>query len=73
MENAKKFEKNPDEAIVLWGYNDKGTLKDKNGNPYWTGKVDCDLKAGDFVSMFKVKSDNSKAPSYRILKSKKKQ
>ena len=69
----KQYIKNPDEIVVLWGYNDNGQLKDKNGNPYWTGKVDCDIKAGEFVTMFKVKSDNAKAPAYRLLKSAKRQ
>ena len=52
------FEKDPDEIGSLWA---KAGAK----GPYLTGEI-----AGQKVVCFAVKSDNPKAPAWRVLKSK---
>ncbi len=54
MDDAKK---NPDELGALW-------LKDGAKGPYMTGTIN-----GQAVVCFKNKSDNPKAPAWRVLKS----
>lgn len=51
------FEKNPDEIGQLWA-------KQGGKGPYMTGEV-----LGQKVVCFPVKSDNPKAPAWRVLKS----
>jgi hypothetical protein len=52
------YEKDPDEIGSLWS-------KSGAKGPYLTGEI-----AGQKVVCFAVKSDNPKAPAWRVLKSK---
>lgn len=51
------FEKDPNEIGVLW-------LKSSGRGDYMTGEI-----AGQAVVCFPVKSNNPKAPTWRVLKS----
>jgi hypothetical protein len=55
------FEKDPDEIGSLWA-------KEGKKGAYMTGEI-----AGQKVVCFAVKSDNPKAPAWRVLKSKPKE
>jgi hypothetical protein len=51
------YEKNPDEIGSLWA-------KQGGKGPYLTGEIN-----GEKVVCFPVKSDNPKAPAWRVMKS----
>lgn len=52
------YEKNPDELGALW-------LKSGSKGDYMTGEIN-----GEKVVCFAINSQNPKAPTYRVLKSK---